>query len=392
MDMVSGYYNYTFVDEKGYYEINVWAGSFLVSAIMWAGYDSGLERVTVAENEVLQTDLTLYTENAVVSGYITDIDGNPIPYASVMLFDSNKFLDNTATTDEYGYYEINVHAGTYIFIAVAGGTIMMRGTVLQTDFASYYEPVLYEVNIPEGSTSIDQTLYPVSQLYTEEVWVTFSDWDHVTYEMEMQLSVNYSKLARLLIDYIVGNGDYSLDQNELDTIVEFMMTSQDGSSGFEESTQGTFEVDSIYYNPVPDTLTITFENAVGSWDLESPITVSIGMQVVSNQPIPDSTTHEIMVGEIPFDENVVFYITFPSGYAMTNYESISASVTGTTTVTIIPGSDPDPYDDIYCDTIWITVSSTPSMRLPDNASSNTDRIDTKIEWIIDARLMSDIRY
>ena len=118
------YSNSTYTNETGYYEINVPEGNFYVSAYSYE-YTSNYTHVYVQPNSVVWVNLTLQPplpENSVVKGYVTDAETNePIEWAWVSIhtyYEPGEYYGydyywNYTSTDETGYYEMNLPEGEF---------------------------------------------------------------------------------------------------------------------------------------------------------------------------------------------------------------------------------------------------------------------------------------
>jgi hypothetical protein len=128
LDPEIDYYNFTFTNESGYYEINVSSGNFSVYAYK-DGYQSysTITPIEVGEGVVLWYNITLTplpAENAILKGYAYRYEeGNLVPLNDTMLEvwvqGDEKFLSNWTETNATGYYELNVPAGRYCVLISA---------------------------------------------------------------------------------------------------------------------------------------------------------------------------------------------------------------------------------------------------------------------------------
>jgi hypothetical protein len=130
---------------SGYYEMNAPAGTYHVN--VWPPYDSNYvnyDEPNLVVNADMSKNITLQS-GCKVSGYLSDASGNKISGASV-------FLANYGSgyyTNSYGYYFLNVPAGTYTLTARPGNGL---------SFSVYTEPNVVvsgalTKNITVGATS-----------------------------------------------------------------------------------------------------------------------------------------------------------------------------------------------------------------------------------------------
>ncbi|MDI6917126.1 MAG: hypothetical protein QMC80_04945, partial [Thermoplasmatales archaeon] len=116
------YYNSTCTNESGYYEMNVPAGNFYVYASKWDEnyHSNSTDYFDVLANTVVWKNLTLKPpspENSIVCGYIKDSEtdeGIYEVYVSISGWDAdNSYYSNSTSTDEMGYYKMNVPEGNF---------------------------------------------------------------------------------------------------------------------------------------------------------------------------------------------------------------------------------------------------------------------------------------
>ncbi|MEA2053890.1 MAG: carboxypeptidase regulatory-like domain-containing protein [Candidatus Thermoplasmatota archaeon] len=383
-DIISLYMNGTGVGVDGYYEINAYAGRFLVVTGL-DGYDSNMTRVVIGENETVWNNITLYLENSWVYGYITNNTGKPVEGINIILYNAySSWLfgeDNIATTDENGYYNISLHGGHYIFIAHIGD--IMRG-------GGEYEPILFETDIPQNqSINISKTLQLAPSPPTPEAFINLPDWNHVNLSMKMMMQgINQSKFLRLVIDCVIGNGDYFLNESELGDFIDFseMMEEEQDEEMFENDTKENFLVDDIYYDL--ENSTMEFENFTGWWNQTKLITMLATGNYTSNETIPAAPYHIVKVNVTyeDYEEYAIIHINFPNGYGMISYNATNVTITGVTNVTILPGGDPNPNDNITWEWIKMTIIKvlTQSLQSGENIVDATDAADTLVNISITA--------
>jgi len=114
-------YNSTFTDYTGFYSMNVAAGEFRlrVNAEGYCGEFTWHNEI--GENETAWFNFSLYPrppENSIVCGYVMDNHTNePIQGAQVRLEwgDELHYYENDTTSDTFGFYSMNVAAGSIYF-------------------------------------------------------------------------------------------------------------------------------------------------------------------------------------------------------------------------------------------------------------------------------------
>ena len=130
------YFNHTYSEFDGYYELNVPADTYVVYIDQNGYYVYYEEDIWIAEDEILEYSLQLTPkppENSMFYGWINNSqNGEPIQNANINVDIRDKYHNDT-WSDEFGYYEINVIEGTYYF------NIWADGFIGYTDNAIYIE-------------------------------------------------------------------------------------------------------------------------------------------------------------------------------------------------------------------------------------------------------------
>ncbi|MCD6473468.1 MAG: carboxypeptidase regulatory-like domain-containing protein, partial [Thermoplasmata archaeon] len=111
--------NFTYTPSNGYFEFRVPAGNGMI-AVSASNFFSNFSNISVSENEIVWANITLQPlpqDNAWVSGYVYDDDGNPIAGANVsvrggiiIMMTNQAYFERDGTTDLNGYYNISVPA------------------------------------------------------------------------------------------------------------------------------------------------------------------------------------------------------------------------------------------------------------------------------------------
>jgi hypothetical protein len=112
------YYNDTYSNKSGFYQMNVAAGTIRLYVYAQGYYNEYLDYFNISDNETSWVNISLFPqpqETSVVCGYITDsINGNPIKNASIDLDwrDNQGHYDwNDTQSSNSGFYLIKVAAG-----------------------------------------------------------------------------------------------------------------------------------------------------------------------------------------------------------------------------------------------------------------------------------------
>jgi protocatechuate 3,4-dioxygenase beta subunit len=141
------YWEGTWTNEDGYYQMEVPAGYYEMEAGA-DGYSTDWTDVNVFPNEGSWVDFGLNWEDdyAIVSGLVTDMEGNPIPFA---LVNANSLYDEWESegsfTDSSGYYELYLQEGDYRISAGAEGYwVSAYDSVHIGDTTNYWLPFVLE--------------------------------------------------------------------------------------------------------------------------------------------------------------------------------------------------------------------------------------------------------
>jgi len=153
------YSNETVSDSSGFYSLNVAAGIIDLEVEANGYFREHINEVTISDYETLQVDISLMSkpaETSVLCGFITDKDtGAPINDARVTIYrvdiELGNEYENDTTTDESGFYSINIPPGElYIDIRKMG--------------YEYYDPyrhdseneiLWFNVSLEEGTIEVD---------------------------------------------------------------------------------------------------------------------------------------------------------------------------------------------------------------------------------------------
>ena len=116
----NGYSDSVNTDEDGYYEFDdVPAGDYTVTYTK-TGYETQTQEVTVEEGDEAQlASVTMVAvQKGSISGYVTDIRGNPIESVRLKLSGIRTKIKKSTSTDSDGFFEFtDLDAGTYRIVA-----------------------------------------------------------------------------------------------------------------------------------------------------------------------------------------------------------------------------------------------------------------------------------
>ena len=119
-------------DEEGYYEFrNLSAGDYTLTYDK-EGFQSQSLDISLGENEVkeIETIILEVVVKAKISGYVVDIQGDPIESVKLRLKGIKTGYKSTASSDADGYFEFgNLEADTYVLVAKKRGYKRAKQTV-----------------------------------------------------------------------------------------------------------------------------------------------------------------------------------------------------------------------------------------------------------------------
>ncbi len=107
-------------------------GTYTVAALA-TDYARNSQGSTVESNQVSTTNIALVPNPALISGRVTDFDGNPITTANVKVINTNNVVLGSAAADVNGIYQIsNLPAGTFSILVTAPGYANVIGGITLT--------------------------------------------------------------------------------------------------------------------------------------------------------------------------------------------------------------------------------------------------------------------
>ena len=347
-------------DANGSYELYLPEGNWWVIAMDFAlmegsenaTYDANLSRVAIEDaTETTYLDITMWDLNSTVSGIITDPAGVPLENATVQLYSRHTVIfDETKTvqTNGAGQYRIEAGRGDYFLFV----------TYSEIKDSSPFDPSPYKTVVDTFGLAEEEDLVKNYQLEDSDPLDQYQnatmadDWQSVNTTIEMFMGLNQSMWFRLWLDGMVGDGDYTLSQEEIDLFNLIM--GQDGGDD-DEDDDSPFIVDGIEFIDQGG-FNVSFENAVGDWDLATPISLAGKGTLEAEETVSTRVLHSLEFNVSYNTEAVTnhYNFTFPAIYDL-DYNSSSDNVTfvGTNPIEIIVVEDPDPDDRQEDETVWI---------------------------------------
>lgn len=340
----------TETNESGYYEFHTPAGELHFNCRQ-DNYYNYHEDIDIPNNVGIKFNIYLKPippETAKIFGYVYDDETKePIEDAEIII-QSDEGHSNHTWSDLDGYYEMNAPAGDFY---------------LSCDIWDSDEDIIYEWYEEEITLTDYQNLrydiYLIRRIPTDiNRTIEFTSWDQIT---TTDKNTYYSSTTSMRED-LDENEDGQVSQSEVESYETSMENSLEYTlTEYNYNTKSMFLVDNIYYNYIPNSITVEIEDAVGPTTSTDPITVIYIMNLRSNQTIPISNTHDFSIYTHYDDSyaNYEFWVEFPPLFEMTNYSATeNVNVTGSEIVHIDPIEDPDPNDNYHEELVTIEVTRT----------------------------------
>ena len=327
-------------------------GQYIVE--LFLGVPSGFSPVFIdtgmhVTNSYLATDFQSTTA-ATLSGSVRDLATTTgIPFADVTAFDYLNRNSVGGVADGTGAYSLPLYDGNWVVTFDAGS----------------HNSELVPVTVA-GATTLDMDLYPTTP-NPIQVDITMNSWNDLSMAITLTLEED-NRTFRQFVDWQLGNRDFVLSQAEWDAFLLFVgFTPQPPAA----STDEMFLVDGSAYDYVPGSDIFQFLNAPGPVD--SPALLGF-LQSASyaNPSIPAAASHTIAVNatyDLPW-QTYYFTAALPAGYTATSImasPNVTVSGIGMNFVTVDPGPDPDLFDPVFGEWVYVT-AETPDTTPPVLAS------------------------
>lgn len=148
--------NYSLSNETGYYEFEIFAGSFNITAERQGHIEWFLEG-SYGENETHWINITLPAEeeqelpfiNTTICGYVNDTEGVPVIGANVSAYNDTHAWSNFSLTNETGWYEFEIFAGNFTLTVELEQQVEWEQVVLVEENQSY----MINISIEGGGES-----------------------------------------------------------------------------------------------------------------------------------------------------------------------------------------------------------------------------------------------
>jgi hypothetical protein len=292
-----------------------------------------------------------FTIDAYASGYVTDINDQPIENIEVMLYNTTSKYLNSTKTDVSGYYELGGWGGEWILV------------VDDSEDDNTYQGNLTEISLVTGTNlTFDVRNLTYIQLDQIEVHLSFSDWNNTHLDW-LHFFVGDNETIRFMIDVLqFGDGDGFVSEEEANFVLSFI-----GGGGSLENSTDIFLVDGIWYDL--DLSSETFDaGLVGPVTSEDPIYMHVTGNYTANITIPAPSPHDFTLN-CSYDDTYIqsvsesnatytYYIAVPSGWGRTgNGIPQNVTISGTDFITLDPQGDPDPFDGNISEWVNLTISS-----------------------------------
>lgn len=332
----------------GYYEVNFWPGNHLIVALA-EGFDAYFNRIAVPETGGIWHNITLEEEVYWLNGTVRDQGGAPIEDLTVQFFRANSFMMmNMDTTDSSGDFGIRVPEGPGYLMVVEESSFDAE------NYETHFEGPI------EITSDVDKLvmMHPIpEQIGTLELG--FSGWEDINVSSFMKLSSNASKGARATIDFMIGNGDLAVNQDEADSFIQMIMeedpTLDEGA--FIKDTKNNLTVSGNHFDVVEGSEGIIFNNLTGPIGSQDEFELRQFSDYTMNGTIPEDTAIIEMSLNLSYydeDENFNVEMPIPDGWLYLNHsETIHELEHQGGTIYINAGEDPDEGDEV--DHEWIDI-------------------------------------
>ena len=337
--------NGTQTEDDGYFEVGVYGGAMMIAAMdLNKDYYFFAHLTVMDKNSVNWYNITLYgkrEDTALVMGYVKDQEGKPLEGAWVRLAGSHIGIQldegdeanwpYMAKTDESGYYKFT-----------APPSALSRGEeelyYLYVDYNESHGAVR-EVTLEEGENYYNFTLKKPEVPREVNIYLN-DDWNtgFVKFEEPFKF-VGSWKSTRLIVDFIMGNRDGYVDEDEEEVFLAFLNSTmkrnkEDEGPDEMKDTIDNFYVDDIYYIFEQGFFTsMEFSNVMGEVDNKTLVTHKIDINFTAHEPIEEATVHHILLNiSYPEDQKEVpesFVLYLPMGFTlfMAEYtENVSVKV------------------------------------------------------------------
>jgi len=329
---------------NGFYELPVWSGRFIVAG-MREGYSVSGEAVFVPPGAVVWVNLTMYEVTSIVRGYVNNSHGETLNETSVQLMDDKTISFDGFETDEEGYYEAEIHPGTFAMLVGSDMGDMME--------AGEYDPYVDEIVVPdETEIWLNVTLYesPDTGMVSN---VTFLDWEHVVREGYADMSYNKTAESRLMFDTFIGDGDMALSEDEVDKLVNIFLKDvfsnedkeDDDDNPFPKDSDDQFLLDGLPYLIDENASVMEFVGYAGSWDDQGAGRMRFYSEYNYSGVVEDNITHDIEINlswryhDEYGREEMNFH--FPEGYGAMGWDKVeNMTMEGSNPWIIVPGLNP----------------------------------------------------
>ena len=354
MSMLFDTDNGTMSDESGYYELGAWSGLGIIMGMAEDHYSYFM--VINFTGPEMWYNITLYPvveSESMVSGWITDPEGEPVEEASVVfanymtgipIGDDGEGTPYLTITDDEGYYEMMVPNGDWYLIVNT-----------QDDQGS---GAVEEVTVSADST-FNVTLPEIPS--DSEMMVEFMDWDTIEFANRMAFGMDSSTfVTRIQIDFLMGNRDGMVDEDEAELFNDFLFSMQgdEGDEFDEENTTDNFSVDDIIYDFLLDGFIQELTDIEGTVTSRDPVHMQMIGYLESQSDIPEAFEHTIKVN-MSYDQKEgnaeTLTVTLPAGFIFESIEaSDNISVEGLGARTFILAYIGEPMEDEW---EWVTIVS-----------------------------------
>ena len=314
-------------NETGEYIIETFRGLYW----LWAtadDYQYNITEIDLNKTQILNYNITLPSNESLISGYITFIEKPEGIKGVSFLYDI-----------DHAEYIQNTFPGTHFLIKAYHGNFTLILHV--PGYQPYYYPNIIKLNATNNSFKLPP--FPPLQLTNDEKIVTTltfpgNNWNNVHFTTDWTLNHDSEIFGLTLVDYgdpvtigcprfqvdnepvINGNSNGEVDASEVTNFTAWL----NKRGPYHLYTNEFFKITNAslneytYFNWKKSSLDVSTSGFAGAYDSSNSMVITTKLDYNSNKKL-DSTKYKIRFGNLRPNEVVVFNL--PSGYEISNVES-----------------------------------------------------------------------
>ncbi len=301
---------------------------------------------TPFEHEIFQ----FYNIDSFISGYVTDMNNQPIQGMMVCIYNITQRFLNETKTDDSGYYELGGWSGDWILVVND-----------YEDNGNLYQGDLTEMSLSTGMINHDFLNLPYTMLDEIKMQLVFSEWNNTHLDW-LLYAIGDNKTIRFDMDVRqFGDGDGFVSEEEVEYVMGMI-----GTLNLPADSSGSFLVDGIWYDLNQSSVTRD-AGLVGHITSKDPIYIHLTGDYTANSTIPDPSPHDLTLN-CSYDDtdsgsfignNVtnIYHIVPPNNWGRTgNGMPLNVTISGSDYITVDPQNDPIPGDMEFWEWVNMTIS------------------------------------